>query len=55
MIDISYENLFQIIQPSLSDGWVKLIVRASFVEDSCNVKYYIKKSDGNVCDCFNLD
>ncbi len=55
MIDISYENLFQTIQRSLPDGWVKLIVRAFFVEDSCNVKYYIKRADGTVCDCFDLD
>ncbi len=55
MIDVSYENLFQIIQPSLPDGWVKLIVRVFFVEESCQVKYYIKQKNGKTCDCFNLD
>lgn len=55
MIDVSYENLFQIIQPSLPEDWEKLIVRAFFVEVSCHIKYYIKQNNGQVCDCFSLN
>ena len=55
MIDVSYENLFRTIYPTLPDGWQKVIIHAAFIDDSCSLKYYIKQGDGAYCDCFGID
>ena len=55
MIDVSYENLFQTIYPTLPNGWQKVIIHAAFIEDCCSLKYYIKQADGTYCDCFDID
>lgn len=55
MIDVSYENLFRTIYPTLQDGWRKVVIHAAFIEDSCMLKYHIKQADGTYCDCFCID
>ncbi len=55
MTDVSYENLFRTIYPSLPVGWQKVVIHAVFIEDSCSIKYYIKQANGTYCDCFDID
>ena len=55
MIDVSYENLFRTIFPTLPDGWRKVVIHAAFIDESCTLKYYIKQSNGTYCDCFSID
>lgn len=50
MIDVSYENLFRTIYPTLPEGWRKVVIHAAFMEDSCNLKYYIEQADGTYCE-----
>ncbi len=54
MIDISYENVFRAMYPSLPDGWQKIILHAAFVDDSCHMKYYVKQQDEEYYSCFEL-
>lgn len=54
MIDLSYENIFRLIHPSLPQEWSKLVVRAVFDNESCNVKYYVQHHDKTYTDCFEL-
>lgn len=53
MIDVSYENLYRAVYPSLPDNWQRVIIRAAFGDDSSSIKYYVLQ-DGKYCDCFEL-
>lgn len=55
MIDVSYENLFRTIYPTLPEGWRKIVIHAAFLENSCKLKYYIQQADGAYCDCFGIN
>ena len=41
MADISYQNIFNIIKPSLPEKWDSIVINAVFVQDTCEIKYLI--------------
>ena len=53
MIDVSYENLYRAIYPSLPVNWQRVVIRAAFGDGSSSIKYYVQQ-DGKYCDCFDL-
>ena len=47
-----YQNIFNILQPVLPEGWKKLILFAGYTAGSYTMKYYIVDENDNYIDCF---
>lgn len=54
MPDVSYQNVLNIILPSLPEKWTRLVLNASFEDDVCDLKYYVKDSRNQYADCFQI-
>lgn len=53
MADISYQNIFNIIKPSLPEKWDSIVINAVFVQDTCEIKYLIWHGN-TFTECYNL-
>lgn len=54
-MDILFQNMYDIISQTLPDSWDKLVIHASFFEDACDIKYYVRQKGKGFQDCFSLD
>ena len=55
MKDIPYQSIFNILQEVLPENWRKVVFYAEYAQSSYSMKYYVKVSDGNYTDCFQLN
>ena len=54
MPDVSYQNVLNIILPSLPENWIKIVMFVSFTEDVCDLKYYLRDNRNQYADCFQF-
>lgn len=54
MPDVSYQKLIDFVLPSLPDNWTKLIVYVSFMQETCDLKYYVRDKSNRYLDCIQL-
>ena len=54
-MDELFQNLYDIISPTLPDSWEKLVIHAFFDEEACDTKYYIRQKGKDFQDCFTLE
>lgn len=54
MADISYQNIFNIIKPSLPEKWDSIVINAVFVQDTCEIKYLIWHGN-TFTECYSLN
>lgn len=55
MPDVSYQKLIDYVLPSLPDSWTRLIVYVSFMEETCDLKYFVRDNSNRYIDCFQLN
>lgn len=54
MVELSFQNLFDIVSESIPSEWKKLIIHALCNEKSAEIKYYVQNSSDEYIDCFDL-
>ncbi len=55
MIDISYQNIFDIVRPSLPENWTRIVFFFAFMPDTCEIMYFVQLNSMEYVDCFHLD
>lgn len=48
-------DLYDIIYPTLPKEWDKLVVYAVFLNETYEIKYYVRENTRTFIDCFELD
>ena len=54
MIDIPYQDIFDILQDVLPNDWRKVVFYAEYGENSYSMKYFVDIGNGEYTDCFRL-
>ena len=55
MIDISYQNIFDIVRPSLPENWTRIVFFFAFMLDTCEIMYFVQLNSMEYVDCFHLN
>ena len=55
MIDISYQNLFDIVRPSLPEYWDKVVLYFALMPDTYETMYFVRLNNMEYLDCFHLE
>ena len=51
----SFQNIYDIIEPSLPESWEKIVLFSAFKEQVCEIIYYVNKQQSyDYQDCFSL-
>ena len=53
MDNIIFQDVFNVIQPALPEGWEKMILFVGYTEGSYTMKYFTSDGKGEYTDCFN--
>ena len=48
-----FQNIFDIIQPTLPNSWKKMVLFVGYTAGSYNMKYYTADEKGEYTDCFS--
>lgn len=48
-----FQNIFDILQPVLPDGWKKMVLFVGYTAGSYTMKYYTSDVEGVYTDCFS--
>ncbi|MDE5557465.1 MAG: antitoxin YezG family protein [Ruminococcus sp.] len=54
MNDISYQNIFSILEKILPANWNRIILYVRYAEISYSVACYVDMGNGRYIDCFNI-
>ena len=54
MPEVSYQKILNYVLPTLPDNWTKLRVYAAFMEDTCDLKYFVRNNTNQYFDCFQF-
>lgn len=55
MDELMYQNIFDIIESMLPNGWNKVVLYANYSEGSYSIKFYVKNADNQYKDCYSLE
>ena len=55
MKEISFQNIFNVLQELINIDWQKIVFYASYSEGSYSMKFYVKDNNGAFVDCFSLN
>lgn len=48
-----FQNVFDILQPALPEGWKKMVLFVGYTTESYTMKYYTSDARGEYTDCFS--
>jgi len=55
MTDSFFQKVYDIIQPTLPEEWEKIVLYAAFMQESCEIKYFVKEfAKTKFRDCFEI-
>ncbi len=55
MKEISFQNIYNILQEVITIDWKKIVFYAEYSEGSYSMKFYVKNMSGKYIDCFSLE
>lgn len=55
MNSIDFQEIYNLVESTLPSNWSRIAVCCVRIEDSFDIKYFVKTDDNKYVDCFNLD